>query len=202
MPKTHYLNNKDMYRQYRYKSRKKRVPILAKIVSEAKNKPCEDCGHIFPDFVMDFDHRPNEKKYKKVSYLVKVGYSISTLEKEIAKCDIVCANCHRVRSFYKLERNQSPSQALIYTRKYRNKLTSFIIEIKSEPCIDCHKSFHYCVMDFDHKNPEIKINSISRMISNCTSVENLKKEISKCDLVCANCHRIREEKRRGLNDRA
>jgi predicted HNH restriction endonuclease len=46
---------------------------------------------------MDFDHRPGETKAFEISQMLgKV--SMETLEAEIAKCDIVCANCHRIRT--------------------------------------------------------------------------------------------------------
>lgn len=70
----------------------------------------------------------------------------------------------------------------------------FIRTLKeSVPCMDCNKKFPYYVMDFDHvtndKSFEISTNSGK-------SLENIKKEIEKCEIVCSNCHRIRTHKRR------
>lgn len=60
-------------------------------------RPCHDCGQTFPPFVMDFDHRdPSDKKYT-ISRMY--DHSNETIDKEIAKCDLVCANCHRIRTF-------------------------------------------------------------------------------------------------------
>jgi hypothetical protein len=56
---------------------------------------CSDCGERDP-VVLEFDH-VRGKKFKDVSKLVAEGYSIATIEKEINKCDVVCANCHRRR---------------------------------------------------------------------------------------------------------
>lgn len=56
-------------------------------------------------------------------------------------------------------------------------------------CVDCSGTFPACVMDFHHKDPAQKDNDISRML-NC-SLKRLLGEISKCVLICANCHRIR-----------
>lgn len=56
---------------------------------------CMDCGESDP-IVLEFDHRdPTTKKYTVVEM---VGHSISTIQAEINKCDIVCANCHRRRT--------------------------------------------------------------------------------------------------------
>lgn len=60
-------------------------------------KPCADCGGMFPTFCMDFDHRDRSEKFKNVSAMLM--YSIDRIEQEIAKCDLVCANCHRMRTW-------------------------------------------------------------------------------------------------------
>lgn len=66
-------------------------------IAEAKQAPCMDCGQCFIPWAMEFDHRPGEKKLFAISE--KSGQSITKLQAEIAKCDLVCANCHRVRSW-------------------------------------------------------------------------------------------------------
>lgn len=65
-------------------------------LNEKKNIPCADCGRIFPPVCMDFDHR--EPHLKEFDIALASGRPRETLEKEIAKCDIVCANCHRIRT--------------------------------------------------------------------------------------------------------
>lgn len=61
-----------------------------------KSKPCADCGVSYGPHVMDFDHVRGEKEYN-------IGnmqhYSLQRLLDEIAKCDLVCANCHRERTY-------------------------------------------------------------------------------------------------------
>ncbi len=61
------------------------------------SRPCMDCGLFFPPYVMEFDHRDPADKLDKVSRLVH--YKFSRMLAEIAKCDLVCANCHRTRTF-------------------------------------------------------------------------------------------------------
>lgn len=61
-----------------------------------KERPCADCGQSYPHYVMDFDHRYGVTKVMKVSQIYK--RSMKTLKAEIAKCDVVCANCHRERT--------------------------------------------------------------------------------------------------------
>lgn len=72
---------------------------LREIVKKAKDVPCIDCGKTYPPYVMDFDHRRGVK-VAKVSALVYAN-SVRLLLEEIEKCDVVCANCHRERTFGK-----------------------------------------------------------------------------------------------------
>lgn len=67
-----------------------------------------------------------------------------------------------------------------------------IAELKKGPCVDCGQTFHPVCMDFDHLNPETKTRNISAMAQQ--SKETILAEIAKCELVCANCHRLRSSK--------
>lgn len=59
--------------------------------------PCSDCGNQYPAVCMDFDHVGDDKK-KDVARMVGDGYSKSAILEEIEKCELVCANCHRIRT--------------------------------------------------------------------------------------------------------
>lgn len=61
-----------------------------------KEHPCVDCGERNP-VVLEFDHVRGEKKFNISAGMVK-GYTWSILADEIAKCDIRCANCHRIKT--------------------------------------------------------------------------------------------------------
>ena len=67
------------------------------IISEMKTAPCMDCGQTYPPYVMDFDHLLSSEKKLMVSKMV--GWSLDTLLAEVSKCDLVCSNCHRIRTF-------------------------------------------------------------------------------------------------------
>ena len=65
------------------------------IINELKSKPCHDCGQSFPPHVMDFDHVRGKKRFG----IAKMqNHSLEAILAEIAKCDLVCANCHRIRT--------------------------------------------------------------------------------------------------------
>ena len=74
------------------------------------------------------------------------------------------------------------------------ELKAWMIELKSKPCSDCGLTFPICCMDFAHRNSEEKLYNIGSMFSHHYSKEIIQREIDKCDLVCANCHRIRTQK--------
>lgn len=76
---------------------KKRLIARQKLLRGLKNKPCVDCQGWFAPCQMDFDHL--DPKQKRFSVCRLLNYSLENVLKEIAKCDLVCANCHRLRTF-------------------------------------------------------------------------------------------------------
>lgn len=74
-----------------------RAKRVAKL-TELKQRPCIDCGGKFPDVAMDFDHVRGEKLFN-IGQAVHHDMAWQRLLDEVAKCDIVCANCHRIRSW-------------------------------------------------------------------------------------------------------
>lgn len=65
-------------------------------INSFKEKPCMDCGGIYDTECMDFDHREGETKAFNVG--TARNLSKRRVMEEIAKCDLVCANCHRLRT--------------------------------------------------------------------------------------------------------
>ena len=75
---------------------------LRKFIQEFKDTAiCMDCGTKYPYYVLDFDHRPGEVKLFNIGQHGK-NTTLKSLKDEIAKCDIVCANCHRIRTWQRL----------------------------------------------------------------------------------------------------
>jgi hypothetical protein len=64
-----------------------------------KGAPCVDCGTSFHHAAMHWDHLPGCPKLREVSYMVLRGFRRETILEEISKCELVCANCHAVRTF-------------------------------------------------------------------------------------------------------
>lgn len=84
----------------------------------------------------------------------------------------------------------NPDKRKVYATKYREAKRLRVYEFKNVPCIRCGGRFHPVCMDFHHRDPSTKLFEISR--SMCTSFAKLTAEMEKCDVLCANCHRIAE----------
>jgi hypothetical protein len=83
--------------------RQRRSTRHRQLISELKSQPCSDCGQTYPPYVMDFDHVAD--KTGEVSKFVYTYGTVRLLE-EIERCDLVCANCHRMRT-YRRRREES-----------------------------------------------------------------------------------------------
>jgi hypothetical protein len=74
-----------------------RAPKIA-VIDEARKVGCADCGLVDLDHpeIFDFDHVRGEKIYNVATLVIKG--TLDELRDELAKCDVVCANCHRKRT--------------------------------------------------------------------------------------------------------
>ena len=118
---------------------------------------------------------------------------------ELEKCDIVCANCHRARTHARaMEGRQLRIEAghtpIIESRRRREQ-TALMQKLRDVPCADCQERFPFFAMDFDHRDPTKKSFELTRMLGRLAT-ERLLEEATKCDIVCANCHRARTYLRR------
>lgn len=186
--RAYYAKNTEYFATYRKSTQQERrvqnVEILRRKraeryaeVDRLKSVPCADCSRVFPPYVMDFDHLGQFEKTSNVSSMVKKARWSLVLE-EIAKCEVVCSCCHRLRTHKLRTQNSSrlsPKRILLR-------------DLKARPCLDCGGNFHYCQMDFDHVRGD-KVTEVSQATG--LSHELLLLEVAKCDLVCANCHRVR-----------
>lgn len=77
-------------RQQRYDERNRQV-----VIDWLQGHPCVDCGET-DLVVLEFDHLSD--KTASICHMLTNGTSVARLEQEIAKCEVVCANCHRRRT--------------------------------------------------------------------------------------------------------
>lgn len=86
---------------------KRRETIRRKMMNFYKNNPCVDCGESDPR-VLDFDHLNNKKH--NVSTLLRKEYSWDSILEEARKCEVRCANCHRIKT--SIEQNHYTNRLL------------------------------------------------------------------------------------------
>lgn len=86
----HYRNNKKYYIQ---KGANNILRVRKKIFEYLQNHSCVDCGESDP-VVLEFDHVRGNKK-GCISRMISDGCGWENIQKEIDKCEVRCANCHR-----------------------------------------------------------------------------------------------------------
>lgn len=172
------LNNPQRRAEQSIKSSRKLYKKFRLFLNKIKDVECLDCKIKYPPPAMDFDHRDPSNKSFNISEARHINKNL--LLKEIRKCDIVCANCHRIR--------EASRRSTIKEMYYAYLINPY----KEDPCMDCNKKYPSFVMDFDHRDPSTKCFHISKpKFRTKNQKQELIDEIMKCDVVCANCHRIR-----------
>ncbi len=99
MKEVWYPKNKEKHLSY---VRRNKEGVRLFIEEYKKSRSCTDCGFSGKEFpyVLDFDHlnEGTAKEFTIGSWAHSV-LSIEAIEREIEKCELVCANCHRIRTF-------------------------------------------------------------------------------------------------------
>lgn len=88
-----YEDNKE---EQKRRSQVQRNKLRDEITIYKESFPCVDCGEYFLGVAMDFDHIGDDKICNVASMVQRNGRL--KIWDEIAKCELVCSNCHRVRT--------------------------------------------------------------------------------------------------------
>lgn len=73
--------------------------------------------------------------------------------------------------------------------RVRRENTLWLLRYKmSHPCVDCGNA-DFRVLEFDHEGD--KVMNVANMLHECWSLERIRREVAKCRVRCANCHRIK-----------
>jgi transposase len=78
---------------------------IAFIREHKQGKRCADCKEDYPYWMLEFDHLPEHEKLFTIGGRRARDFTIQQLIEEIAKCDIVCSNCHKNRTYWRQNRN-------------------------------------------------------------------------------------------------
>lgn len=132
--------------------------------------------------VMIFHHRdPSKKELSGLDFRRKKW---TDLKRELDKCDLLCQNCHR--ELHYLEKTKYNDDRRLDKKIY--------LEYSGGSCIKCGYSKCPASLTFHHRNPserEFWIGGLSERMSSIDDLNyRIKKEIDKCDLLCANCHTL------------
>ncbi len=105
-----------------------------------------------------------------------------------------CKDCHRKQrsSYYRKNKSSIQRRVNKNNARYKKRNTQYIWDfLKEHPCVDCGET-DPIVLEFDHLDD--KKYNVSSMASHYLSLESIQKEIEKCEVRCANCHRRKTAK--------
>ncbi len=174
---------------------RRRARARAQIRAFLSGRACVDCGERDP-VVLEFDHAGPEK-LGAVAELTYRGADEARLAAEVARCEVVCACCHRLRTATRANAfrvlgtacaswpQKSPSQkrAMLFVAQ----------DLRQQSCAECGESRPAC-LDYDHERDK-RMNVAMLVHAGLSST--IAAEIAKCVVRCASCHRRRTEWARG-----
>lgn len=106
--------------------------------------------------------------------------------------------CSKARADYKANPKAQKERMRVVGTRSRKVSKDFVQDyLKNHPCVDCGES-DPIVLDFDHVRGE-KLSDVSRLANLGSRLWKIIKEIEKCEVRCANCHRRITHKRRGAD---
>jgi hypothetical protein len=86
-----------------------------KVLVASLGNQCADCHKTFPLNVYEFHHRDSKSKLFAISE--HMHKTVSELQKEVDKCDLLCSNCHRMRHISKAEWTELIKLTSIFKRR-------------------------------------------------------------------------------------
>jgi hypothetical protein len=176
-----------------------RRAIGMRILQYLRERQCARCGEADP-VVLEFNHLDPALKVANVGEIAAKGFAWGRVEEELAKCEVLCANCHQRHttiarhSHYKVaEASRGPAWRVAANRRNAALVLNLL---RTAACLDCGIA-DPLVLQFDHRPGEIKDKDIGWYVSSGSRASLLSDELAKCDVRCANCHRRRTAIERG-----
>lgn len=100
--KKYYADNMEAIKEKTVKAnRRLRTRNREFLINIKESSPCTDCGKKFPYYVMHFDHI--YEKNASIATLSRACVSLERLQQEINNCELVCSNCHAIRTHERLQ---------------------------------------------------------------------------------------------------
>lgn len=174
--KQHYLKNKNKYRKTTKNNRKRNKEFV-----HCLKKQCVECG-CNDKLCLDFHHLKD--KNRSLAQLIRDAVSLDILQKEIDKCQVLCANCHKKQHLPKKIKDGSEWKG--FAKNRIAKRLWYIDYISKQKCNECGEDDSRC-LEFHHKLE--KRFHVSYLLTSGHTLDFLKEEIARCELLCVNCHR-------------
>jgi hypothetical protein len=166
----------------------RKATLQEHVLAHLQTNPCTDCGES-DSRVLDFDHI--SQKEGEVGALVASGVPLERLKQEMARCEVVCANCHRRRTATRAGwwRLTGPPavDAVRRPRQLRNVAWVYSL-LRRSCCADCGDR-DPVVLEFDHVGH--KRGAVMHLAWSEYSIATLEHEVAQCEIRCCNCHRRR-----------
>lgn len=154
------------------------------VLTHLRTVACVDCGERDP-LVLEFDHLGD--KVSEVGTLVGEAKRIDLIAAEIAKCAVVCCNCHRRRTYVRRGVTRTRESAeRVKDWRIRSKLEWVYNVLSQSSCADCGLA-DPLVLEFDHVG--MKRKNVMSMVWEGYGDYTIQIEMNKCEIRCASCHR-------------
>jgi transposase-like protein len=177
----------DLHRQQSKAAKRSRHRALkAHVLDYLRSHSCFDCGQTDP-VVLEFDH--TGEKLAAVAALVAQAASFKAVDAEIARCEVVCANCHKRRTAKRARWRRALPEAAdrpYATAAIARNFGHLRAILGRSCCLDCGER-DPVLLEFDHVRD--KREAVTRLAWHGCSLATIDAEIEKCEIRCANCHR-------------
>jgi hypothetical protein len=190
----HYAMNRTAYLERNRRNQPRLKRAAAELVYEfLKGHPCAECGER-DILVLEFNHLDPAVKSANICDLIRSCTSASGIQAEIAKCEVLCANCHQRRTTVErmahFKRGGAESGKMPSWRRAANERNARMVldRLSQAVCRDCAVA-DPLVLQFDHRSAKSK--DIGWLVSSGCRADLIAAELAKCDVRCANCHRRR-----------
>lgn len=159
-----------------------------------------DCMDALIEAKEKLGHAPSQAEYKELD----ISPSYQTIANKYDRWNIAKREANMTENKPShLKYQDGPPDILNYTddewnslsknMRFRRRNQAKVAKIKVKSgCTVCNYSDDPVALDFHHKNPKNKFMGVSTMITQGYSTDRIMDEIDKCEILCANCHSIKE----------
>lgn len=163
----------------------RRSRLRAWVNERKRERGCRNCGET--SFAcLDFHHGNPSAKQMAITEMVTYGYGREKLRAEMEKCNVLCANCHRIE--HAGEQREDGRGSHETTDEGPRKIRDWAAEYKARAgCSRCEETDPCCLV-FHHTGSE-KHGTVAQLISDGLPREQIEEEIERCTVLCSNCHR-------------